>query len=77
MLELRASKPNFNAQLVVHAIGNQGEELKPRKLLVQPTWIRHIEPKGQIKFREMEEAFFTDTTKEFTYSDSVIGLKND
>lgn len=46
-------------------------------MLVQPTWLRHIEPKGQIKFREMEEAFFTETTKEFTYSESVVGLKND
>jgi hypothetical protein len=45
--------------------------------LVQPTWLRHIEPKGQVKYREMEEAFFTDTTKEFTYSDTVVGMKTE
>jgi len=25
----------------------------------------------------MEEAFFTDTTKEFTYSESVVGMKTE
>lgn len=67
MLELRATKPNFNAHLVVHAIGNMDEEFKPRKLLIQPTWQKHIEPKQIPKYREMEEAFFTEVKKEFVY----------
>ena len=79
MLELRAAKPNFNASLVVHAIESEEERelFKPRKLLVQPQLQKHIETKNLVKYKEMEEAFFTEERKEFVYEVPVFGFKND
>ena len=79
MLELRAEKPNFNASLIVHAIESEEERelFKPRKLLIQPQHQKHIETKNLVKYKEMEEAFFTEGSKEFVYEVPVFGFKND
>ena len=78
MIELRATKQNyFTAELVIHAIESAEEReasfLQPRKLIVETTLHRHVEHRQKLNLcREKEEAFFTNSSKEYVYGQPVV-----
>ena len=64
ILELRANKETFSAELLVHAIESDREiksgNFAKRKLIILPFILKHFISKSLNKSLEMKEAFFTE-----------------